>query len=55
MEEINSKVQKMSTELYQKVAQEQAAKQKEAKTDSKAKPKDEKVVDADYKVEDEKK
>ncbi len=54
MDEVNEIVQKMSTEMYQKVAQEQAAKQQEAeKTDAKDK-KDEKVVDADYKVEEDK-
>ncbi|TKJ17887.1 molecular chaperone DnaK [Candidatus Woesearchaeota archaeon B3_Woes] len=51
MEEVNEIVQKMSTEMYQKVAQEQAAKQQEKGKDDK---KDEKVVDADYKVEEEK-
>ncbi|MFH1398887.1 MAG: molecular chaperone DnaK [Candidatus Woesearchaeota archaeon] len=56
MDEINKKVQAISTELYQKVAQEQAAKKTasgQEKPKSK-KRKDEKVVDADYKVEDEK-
>ena len=51
MDEVNEIVQKMSTEMYQKVAQEQAAKQQEAEKKDK---KDGKVVDADYKVEEEK-
>ena len=60
MDEVNKLVQKMSTEMYQKVAQEQAKKQQEAgktgpKAGAKAEKKDEKVVDAEYKVEDEKK
>ncbi len=64
VEEINQKVQKMSTELYQKVAQEQAAQQQakaqqegkaqEGKAAGKGKKKSgEKVVDAEFKVEDE--
>jgi len=52
MEEVNSIVQKMSTEMYQKVAKEQAKKQQAGKTENK---KDDNVVDADYKVEDDKK
>ena len=60
MDEVNKLVQKMSTEMYQKVAQEQAKKQQEAgkagpQAGAKAEKKDEKVVDAEYKVEDEKK
>lgn len=63
MDEVNQLVQKMSTEMYQKVAEEQAKKQQEqakagsAGTSSKKSSgkKDEKVVDAEYKVEDEKK
>lgn len=57
MDEINEIVQKMSTELYQKAAQEQAAKKqsngknKESDDDGE----DENVVDADYKVDDDKK
>lgn len=48
MDELNPKIQKLSTELYQKAsAQPEAGKKKKAK-------KDEKVVDADYKVEDDK-
>ena len=57
-EEVNEIVQKMSTELYQKAAEKQAAQQQESgKTEEPKKEdeKDEKVVDADYKVEDEKK
>ena len=66
-DEVNQLVQKMSTEMYQKAAAEQA-KQKQSQgagaqgsggsgpqgAGSSAK-KDEKVVDAEYKVEDEKK
>jgi len=53
MEDINQKVQRMSTELYQKVAQEQQ-KAAAGKADDKAKDKkDDKVVDADFKVENE--
>jgi len=62
MEEIKEKFSKITTEMYQKVAQEQAAKQaKEAKADEakgkkgKKSKKDDNVVDAEYKVEDEKK
>src|SRR3989338_5212695 len=73
LEELNSAVQKYSTELYQKAQQEQQAqqaeqamkgqaqeqqgkqaKQKESKA-GKGKPKNENVVDAEFKVEDEKK
>ncbi len=59
VDEVNQLVQKMSTEMYQKVAQEQAKKQQQGAqagptTENKGK-KDEKVVDAEYKVEDEKK
>ena len=57
-EEVNEIVQKMSTELYKKAAEKQAAQQQKAgKTEEPKKEgkKDEKVVDADYKVEDEKK
>lgn len=61
-EEINQKVQAISTELYQKVAQEQAAKQQAEQqagqqpgAEDKTEAKDENVVDADYKVEDEEK
>ncbi|MEK0322536.1 MAG: molecular chaperone DnaK [Nitrosopumilus sp.] len=55
MDEVNKLVQKMSTEMYQKVAQEQAKKQQQgaqAGPQPKAEKKDEKVVDAEYKVED---
>jgi len=56
MEEANQLVQKVSTEMYKKVAEEQAKKkQAEAEQPKEKKKKDEKVVDADYKVEDEKK
>jgi len=60
-DEINQIVQKMSTEMYQKVAQEQAkqqAQQQKAQAGAagkEEKPKDDNVVDADYKVEDEEK
>jgi molecular chaperone DnaK len=61
MDEINEKVQKMSTEMYQKAAEEAAKKGKAdgcgdagtcGSNDKKGKN-DEKVVDADFKVEDE--
>ncbi|PIN68728.1 molecular chaperone DnaK [Candidatus Woesearchaeota archaeon CG11_big_fil_rev_8_21_14_0_20_43_8] len=57
MDGLNQKIQKLSTELYQKVAQEQQAAQgagasEGASDDSK---KDEKVVDADFEVKDKKK
>jgi len=59
MEEVNQLVQKMSTEMYKKVAEEQAKKQQQAgagkaETAKEPKKKDEKVVDADYKEEDNK-
>ncbi len=55
MDEINQLVQKMSTEMYQQVAQEQAKKrQEQGQSDSRSSRKDdENVVDAEYKVEDE--
>ena len=57
MDEVNQLVQKMSTEMYQKVAQEQAKRQQEqgqgAHTRGNHKEDDENVVDAEYKVEDE--
>ncbi len=60
MDDINKKVQAMSTELYQKVSQEQASRQQQdyqekdgGEKKSKKKKKDEKVFDADYKEEDE--
>jgi molecular chaperone DnaK len=60
-EEINEIVQKISTEMYQKVAEEQAKKQQAAGGAAgdgagpagSEQPKDEKVVDAEFKVEDE--
>jgi len=58
VDEVNQLVQKMSTEMYQKVAQEQAKKQQQGAQAGGQKgstKKDEKVVDAEYKVEDEKK
>jgi len=61
MEEVNQLVQKMSTEMYQKVAEEQAKKQKQAGAAGKAgtaeepKKKGDKVVDADYKEENDEK
>ncbi|PIU02679.1 MAG: molecular chaperone DnaK, partial [Candidatus Diapherotrites archaeon CG09_land_8_20_14_0_10_32_12] len=57
-DEINQLVQKMSTEMYQKVAEEQAKKQQQAGTagaEKKQKKKGEKVVDAEYKEEDDEK
>ena len=54
MDEINEIVQKMSTEMYQKASQEQASKQKPSEKEEND-DKDENVVDADYKVDDEKK
>ena len=56
MDEVNDLVQKMSTEMYQKVAEEQA-KQQQAQKDSAGKKSedssdsDEKVVDAEYEEE----
>ncbi|MBL7050790.1 molecular chaperone DnaK [Candidatus Woesearchaeota archaeon] len=64
LEEVNEKVQAISTEMYQKVAAEQAAKEaKEKQKDEKkgntdkaeTKSKDEKVVDAEFKEEKDKK
>jgi len=61
MDDVNKLVQKMSTEMYQKVAEEQAKKQQQgaqagAKAEAKDKgKKDEKIVDAEYKVEEDKK
>ena len=62
LEQVNKKMQEISTELYQKAAQQQAAQAKanegkaNGKSDDKAKNSDkkEKVVDADYKVKDNK-
>ena len=59
MEEINEIAQKLSTELYKKATEEQAKKAKSSgkensSADSSEKSSDENVVDADYKVEDEK-
>jgi len=54
-DEINQLVQKISTEMYQKVAEEQAKKQQQSKaedTAKKPKKKGEKVVNAEYKEED---
>ena len=61
MDEVNEIVQKMSTEMYQKVAQEQAKKQQNQGQQGQGQQgnsgnndqDDENVVDADYKVEDE--
>ena len=56
LEQVNKKMQEISTELYQKAAQQQAAQaqakpdKKEGKANGKASDKKEKVVDADYKV-----
>ncbi|MBS1266880.1 MAG: Chaperone protein DnaK [Candidatus Woesearchaeota archaeon] len=57
VEEVNKEVQAISTEMYQKVAQEQQAAQqaKQAAGQKQGKKeKDEKVVDADYEVKDDK-
>ncbi|MBL7055075.1 molecular chaperone DnaK [Candidatus Woesearchaeota archaeon] len=60
-DEINQIVQKMSTEMYQKVAEEQAKQQTQkngagaSTAGKKEKTKDDTIVDAEYKVEDEKK
>jgi len=58
MNEVNQIVQKMSTEMYQKVAEEQAKKQQQAGAGKgkaeKPKKKGDKIVDADYKEEDDK-
>ena len=59
IEELNKEMQAIGTEIYQKAQQEAANKQGETGTESKAEEKgpgkDEKVVDADYEVKDEKK
>jgi molecular chaperone DnaK len=58
MDEVNEIVQKMSTELYQKAAQEQAAKQQasgKGKSASEESGEEDNVVDADYEVKDDKK
>jgi molecular chaperone DnaK len=55
-DDLMQKFQKVSEELYRKIAEEQAKKQQAGATgaaETKEKPKDENVVDADYKVEDE--
>ena len=55
-EDLVQKFQKVSQEMYQKVAQEQAKKQQSAQSGASGngtKKKDEKVVDAEYKIEDE--
>jgi len=56
MDEVNKLVQKISTEMYQKVAEEQAKKKQQGaqagKADADNEKKDKKVVDAEYKVED---
>jgi len=55
-EALTEKFSKVSEEMYKKVAEEQAKKQASAgKPEDKKKPKDEKVVDADYKVDEEEK
>jgi molecular chaperone DnaK len=50
-DEINKKVQKLSTEMYQKVQQEQANQASAKEDSSKNSKKDDNVVDADYKEE----
>jgi len=55
-EDLVQKFQKVSQEMYQKVAEEQAKKQQQSQGQTKAKDKgkkDEKIVDAEYKVENE--
>jgi len=52
MDEVNGLVQKMSTELYQKAAEDRAKGQQGQKGNPSAKEDDENVVDAEYKVED---
>jgi molecular chaperone DnaK len=60
LDEVNKKMQELSTELYQKAAQEQAnaqgaaSQESEEPTKKSKKGKDEKVVDADYEEVDEK-
>jgi len=54
LDEVNQLVQKLSTELYQKAAQQQAKAGAE-KAEKPKKGNGEKVVDADYKIKDEKK
>ena len=58
LEQVNKKMQEMSTELYQKAAQQAQAKaddgKKNGKSDGKASGKKEKVVDADYEVKEDK-
>ncbi|MBI5388943.1 molecular chaperone DnaK [Candidatus Woesearchaeota archaeon] len=55
MEGINEKVQKLSTELYQKAAKEQQEKEKPDNENAGKKKSKEKVVDAEYEVKDEEK
>ena len=54
LDELNKKAQEVSTELYQKAAQAQQAEAAKKQPKSEGKKKDEKVVDADYKVKGEK-
>ena len=55
-DEVNELVQKMSTEMYSKVAQEQAKRQQtQGKNEEKEEKTDDDVVDADYEVDDEEK
>jgi len=54
MGEMNKIVQEASTELYREVAKEQQKQQEQAKTEVKKNTKDEKIVDADYEVKDDK-
>ncbi|MBI2650886.1 molecular chaperone DnaK [Candidatus Woesearchaeota archaeon] len=51
MDEVNELIQKMSTEMYQKVAEEQAKKQQKDTAKPKDDEDDENVVDAEYKEE----
>ncbi|MFH1592279.1 MAG: molecular chaperone DnaK [Candidatus Woesearchaeota archaeon] len=54
MDEMNKYVQEMSTELYKKVAEEQAKQQQKASSEVESDKKDENVVDGDFEVKDDK-
>jgi len=56
LDEVNKKIQDMSTEMYQKVAEEQAKKHEESQQEepSEESPKDDNVVDAEYTEKDDK-
>ncbi len=53
LDEVNELVQKISAEMYQKVAQERAGKQEHGASAGSKGKNDENVVDAEYEVEDE--